>query len=112
MGGRVTLEAGRLAAHELGHDRLLRLGVEKLLRLAVATETTHVGVRRGDLDGEMVGSGGVVPDVAEPAELGPKGATEAVVGMAGVALVLTDVAVLEVGRGQGVALDVLEVAHE
>src|SRR5262249_15275243 len=59
-----------------------------------------------------LGPGGEAPQVAEPLELGLDRAPEAVVRMTCVALAFADVAVLEVGGGERVALDVLEVLHE
>src|SRR4030095_13835711 len=50
--------------------------------------------------------------VAEPGELGQERAPRPVIGVAGVALVLADVAILEMRGGERVALHVLQVPDE
>src|SRR5215472_18504003 len=105
------------ALHAAIHERLhvlfrMTLGVQELLRVPVTAEAAHVRVGMGDLDGQLIGPGGVAPYMAEAFELGPDRASEAVIRMTRITLALADVAVLEVRRGEGVTLNVLEVLHE
>src|SRR5262245_20473683 len=85
-------------------------GVQELLRLAMASKTSQVRIRLGDLDGQDVGSGRVAPDVAEAVDLGLEGAGKPVIGVARVALVFLNVPILEMRGGERVALLVLQIA--
>src|ERR1700730_12882495 len=113
MRGPVASQAGHGAIHEVVHLLLRMAGRgQELLRGSVAAETADIRVGLVDLDGKVIGARRVAPHMAEAVELGLDGAEHAVVRMARLALALADIAVLEMLRGQGLALDVLEVLDE
>src|SRR5690349_2784378 len=113
MRRRVAVETGRVAAHQLRHGFLRMPGrFEKFLRVPVAAETADVGVGPGDFDGLLIGTRRIAPYVTKAVELGAQRTGKSVVRVAGVALPFLNVPVLEVRRGEGVAVDVVEVGDE
>src|SRR5262249_59626381 len=82
------------------------------VRLAVAAQASGVRIRRGDRDRHGVAPGRVSIYVAEPGELGHDRAPKPIIGVARVALVLADVAVLEVRGGESIALYVFQISDE
>lgn len=88
-------QARHRAVHQGSHI-FLRVArrVQELLGFSVASETADVRIGLGDLDRLLVQPRRIAPDVAQAGELGLEGAPEAVVGVAGVALVLANIAIL------------------
>ena len=110
MGRRVAVEARHGTGEELGPDiRGMPRGLQELLRLGVAGEAAHVRVGATDLQRLRVVAGQVVHHVANAVSLGRDGPEHPVVGVARVAVVLPDVAVLEVDRRERLAVGVLQV---
>src|SRR5262245_61881147 len=109
MGRPVTVQTRCRTCHQVRY-LILRMsgGVQELLRLGVAAQTANVRVRLRDVDRKDVAAGRVPPHMAQAVELGLQRAGEAVVGMAGVAVMFLYVAVLEMRGGERVALDVLQ----
>src|SRR5436190_1533581 len=111
MGGRVALETGQLAAEDLG----LHLGVDVLVDLQVLGGFRVAVEAGGDVEGapdlDHLGHARdvFVGDVAEPADLRADVSGEPVPGVAGIALMVRDPAVLIVLGHERVALRVLHV---
>src|SRR5262249_48413031 len=107
MGRRVAVQTRGRAGHQIRYLFLgVTAGIQELLRLPMRRETAQVGVRPGNLDRKDVRARRIAPDVAESLDFRPERTGQAVVGVARVALVLLDVAVLEMGRGERVALHI------